>query len=184
MRADCDICGGRGKIRLPVMHKLSMRAYNAKIEMHESSREYACPECSEAADDNRVMVAGAMEMTRLDLADEPQYAEHCKRAMVHRIADLLIRDGFVRFVDGATDKMMRTKELRAYVGVVAVGAAKRIEDRINERQWEMAEKVIQEAADAVQNWGSHYTGRAGPINKSDAVRQIFDALKMAKAKPA
>lgn len=180
---DCEICGGARKIRLPIRRKLSMRpAMNAKIELEESSREYACPECSEVADDNSVMVAFAQEDYPAQYAKDPQFMEYLHRSMVPALAARLIADGFVRFVDGPEDKNMMRKSLRGYVGVVAVGAAKRIEDRINERQWEMAEKIIQEAADAVQHWGSHYTGRSGPINKSDAVRQIFDALKTAKSK--
>ena len=183
-RHDCDICGGRGKIRLPVMHKTSMRpAANAKIELAESSREYACPECSEIADDNRVMVMGAQEEYSAHLAKEPQFMERIHGYLARPIAEMLIRDGFVRFVDMPIDETRMTKATRAYVGVVAVGAAKRIEDRINERQWEMAEKVLHEAADAVRNWGSHYTGRGGPINKDDAVRQMFEVLKIARAKP-
>lgn len=187
MRSDCDICGGAGKIRLPVRSAPSASAYRqhsiAIKSPLESSREYACPECSEIADDNRVMIMGAQEEYAAELADHPEIADQIRRGMARPLADMLIEKGFVRFCDGPQSDYRMRKSLRAYVGVVAVGAAKRIEDRIAERQWEMAEKVLQDAADAVRHWGSSYSGRSGPINKDDAVRQMFEVLKMAKAKP-
>lgn len=187
MRSDCDICGGAGKIRLPVRSAPDASAYRPRSiaikHIGESSREYTCPECSEVADDNRVMILGTQEEFPAEVAKEPAIMDSIRRGMVRPLADMLIRDGYVRFYDGPQSDYGMRKSLRAYVGVVAVGAAKRIEDRINERQLEMAEKVIQEAADAVRNWGSHYTGRSGPINKDDAVRQMFEVLKMAKAEP-
>lgn len=188
MRSDCDICAGAGKIRLPVRKAFSAygmtRDDTARIRHEDSSREYACPECSGVADDNRVIVMGAQEEYAAELADHPEIMEQIRRGMARPIADMLLRGGFVRFVEGPQTDFGMRKSVRAYVGVVATGPAKRIEDRITERQWEMAEKVLQEAADAVRHWGSSYSGRSGPINKDDAVRQMFEVLKMAKAKPA
>lgn len=188
MRSDCDICGGRGKITLPVrLHASACRMPStdtARIRYEESSREYACPECSEVADDNRIMVAHAHQEFPAHYARDPGFMEHVRRSMAPVLADLMIKDGFVRFADGREDVPNMTRSLHAYVGVVAVGAAKRIEDRINERQFDVADEVIKAASAEIRHWGSAFSGPEGNIGKGHAVETMLNALKAIKAKGA
>lgn len=186
MRDDCDICGGSGKIRLPVMSKPDLSAYrpssiSLKARMEESSREYSCPECSDVADDNRVMVMGAQEEFPVELAKDPAVMDSIRRGMARPLAAMLVEKGFVRFADGSPTGHPWRGSLRAYVGVVAVGAAKRIDDRISERQFEVADRVIKEAAAQIRHWGSAYSGPEGNISKGHAVEEMLRALETAKA---
>lgn len=184
MRKDCDICGGRGKIRLPVLSNPDASAYRQRSiaiqHVGESSREYTCPECSEVADDNRVMVAWSQQEYPAHYDRDPDFMRSLEIATARHLADLMIKDGYVRFVEDPVRDDRMTKALRAYVGVVAVGAAKRIEDRISERQFDVANEVIANAAEQIRFWDSRYTGPEGHINKGQAIGEMKAALMAAK----
>ena len=42
----CDICGGIGKVRLPVIQRAGPSSPDLLPEEIEFSREYPCPECT------------------------------------------------------------------------------------------------------------------------------------------
>ena len=181
VRYDCEICCGRGTIRLPLYKRASAVAVNASVAMEESSREYPCPECSETVPFARIGVLGAMQAmdTRID---DPKYIEHVKRAAAHSLIEEAIKGGYVKIESGPPDSRQLRQEFRVSLGVVSQKQIATLEERVAARQIDIAQEVAAEAVAQIDNCGSYY-GHVD-ILKRDAARMVRDSIKTILAKRA
>jgi hypothetical protein len=186
IRDRCDICGGRGKICLPVLTPLSVRydhAHEIKAIDESSSREYPCPECSpRVAEDHVAILAVNGEFhvydnngSQSDINGEVERAtqKQCARQIAHELLD----NGYIAFETGPFDKYRMWKPMRATLGVVSKAAVASIEERVAIHRQIIAEQVVEAAEQKINNWGSHFTGSGGPISKDMACRFVREALQ-------
>ncbi len=178
---DCEICCGRGTIRLPIYRRPRALRVNVMPEIEESAREYPCPECSEQVPFAHVGVVGALKEidTRID---DPKYIEHVKRACAHSLIEEIINGGYVKVEMSPPDTAQMRQSFRATLGVVSQKQVATLEQRVASRQIEIAQEVAGEAEAGINNWGSYY-GHAD-ILKRDATREVREAVTKVLARRA
>lgn len=178
---DCDICQGRGTIRLPIYRRLSVMAFaaDAMSDVEESSRSYPCPECSDAVPFAQVGVVSSIMAVETRI-DDPKYLEHVKRSAAMGLMAEIIKAGYVKVESGPDDTREFRREYRVTLGIVSPKQVATLEERVAERQIDVAQEVAAEAEHQINNWGSYY-GHAD-ILKRDATRMVRDAIKAILAK--
>ncbi len=181
MKHDCDICGGPGKVRLPIRFRALAFSIDEEPKMVDSSREYPCPECADVTRLERVQAARE-ETFAATYIKEPGFLDHVRRGLAHQLAGHLLEHGYIKFERGPQDEQNMRFQMRGTVGVVRPGQLDNLEERIAERQVEVAQEVANEAVKQINNWGSHY-GHS-EILKRDANRMVGDAIKIVLDKRA
>jgi hypothetical protein len=179
---DCEICQGRGTIRLPIYRRAKLAvSISAASVIDESSRQYPCPECSETVPYARVGIVGALQSidTRID---DPKYINHVKDACAHSLVDKIINGGYLKVESGPVDDKEMRQAFRITLGVVSQQQIATLEERVAKQQIDIAREVATEAAALINNWGSYY-GHAD-ILKGDAIQFIDDAIKTVLARRA
>ena len=179
-RDRCDICGGRGKICLPVLIPLSTRydhAHEIKAIAESSAREYPCPECSpRVAEDNVAILRVATEFAlhHGDLNGEIERAvqKQCARQIAHDLLD----KGYIALETGSFDRYRMTKPMRATLGVVSKSAVSSIEERVASLQQITAEKVVAAAEEKILSQGLRWS-TAGAIAKDYACQLVREAFQ-------
>lgn len=177
MRERCDICRGIKSIRLPVHHNASAlyKEHSAAVApVSNSYRDYPCPECSPKVSEENVSVYSTQHDidSRIPPAERAHYV---MRQAAHMMADKLQESGHMKTVVGPLDTSRMTYPVRTTLGVVSQSFVASMEDRIIERQAEVAEQVVSAAIAKVNHWGSTY-GHQG-IYKVQAIDSIREALK-------
>lgn len=177
------VCRGSRKIRLPLHYPVQARyepSFDAieAAEAFQASKEFPCPECSPKVPEERVAVLEVGAAISAFHDDNPDYTEAAKRTLAHSVAHELLRGGFIQFHKGPTDKFSMRYELTGRVGVVSTSVVASMEERIAERQTEVAKEVAARAAEEVAVWGSFYTGNEGSITKTQAIDAIERAVKL------
>lgn len=175
IRHDCDVCRGSQKIRLPVWPSLSATAirHEDSAIVTVSHREYPCPECADVTRLERVQAAREETFAASYIKAEG-FIEHVKDGLAHQLAGYLLRNGFIRFERGPEDEQEMRFAMRATVGVVRPNQLDNLEERIAERQTEVAQEVVAEAERQINNWGSYYGHR--DISKDQAAREVREAF--------
>ena len=174
---DCEICRGRGQVRLPRYPYTTARLGQGTAEVESigaASRDYPCPECSNRVDENRVAVVVSFDRMILDKPMDGAIEYEIKHAS-HKLIDQLLRGGYLtveqrRF---GTDEL----ELKVSLGVVAKNVVASLEERVVQRQAEVATEAADEAKRRIYECGSYYTGREGRIDKNLAADYVDEALK-------
>ncbi len=169
----CDVCRGARVIRLPFYRSVVAFEVTAP-KLEESHREYACPECSGIAKEDRIAVLDTHSEVSTHI-DDPGFQEHARRQAAHMLVEHLLKGGFIDFTQGRSDPQKMTRSLVATLGVVAKGPVASIEQRATERGMALANAVADEAINQIDNWGSYY-GRP-VIGKSEATDFIREAMK-------
>lgn len=159
MRKDCEICGGRGFIRLPLRGPMSAVATFGGEGVRESARSYVCPECIGQADLARVRVASAIAFApyapELAAALDAMKLEGAalgamKLEAARKIGEFLLQEGCLIFC--RADAPPGEVGLRAMVGVAPPAYVVVIEDRIAAKQDEVAHEVVRRAVDSIGEW--------------------------------
>lgn len=174
-KSDCDVCGGRGKIRVPVYPRHTVAEFNPRDDFAstQSSREYPCPECSEIVPVEHVGAASE-EVFVASYVNEPGFMEHVKNSLGHQIVDFLLRHNYVEFERSPTDERQMRFQMRATVGVVSKKRLATIQERVEQHQEALAREVMAEAKRQIDNWGSTYGHTS--LHKSQARDSVDGAL--------
>lgn len=180
-KADCDICRGCGVIHLPIYRRAEFFDVNSSPVAGEISRSYPCPECANIIPQDRVAIVHHNSHIDSQIEGYPDVMRSVKRDMVCGLAVDLLDSGFIRFERGQTDYRLRIP-MRATVGVMSLKHVATLEQRIVDRQEELACEVISEAAKQIRIWGSHYSGDEGKISKGQAVDSVNAALTQVLAR--
>jgi hypothetical protein len=178
---DCDICRGAGKVRLPVWSRAFAFTADALPTATEAAREYPCPECADVVRLERVQAAREEGFAATYIKDLG-YIQHAQESLAHQLVSFLLRHQYIKFERGPDDDREMWFGMRATIGVVRPNQLDNLEERIAERQTEVAQEVSAEAIHQVNNWGSHY-GHAD-ILKRDATRLIGEATQSVLKKRA
>lgn len=180
---DCDICRGSGRIRIPVCPRLSVTAVMVETvpdqALVESSREFPCPQCSEMMPIGRVH-AITERITMDTRITDPEYVRSIKDGLAHQLVAHLLHHNYIQFQRGPNDLAEVCYPMRATIAVASPKALDTLEERIGERQIEIANEVVTEAITQIDNWGSHY-GHS-EILKQDARPLIRNSIKTVLAR--
>ncbi|TIX28896.1 hypothetical protein [Mesorhizobium sp.] len=113
-------------------------------------------------------------------AGDPGYEEHVCNSLAHDLVDLILRSGHITFTKGEIDERLMTHEMSASLGVISAASVASMEERIAERQMEVAAKLVGAAAEEIRVWGRHYSGDEGSISKGQAVDAVARAFRIIK----
>jgi uncharacterized protein YlaI len=173
---DCEICGGSGKIRLPVRQRLNATTSDS-IPAMSPIRTYPCPECGEKISQEKIKIIQTEE--RVDgRINDPDFLEHCRGSIAHQMVSFLHKERMITFTrHSADDRDYSYREgylLRGKLGVLSPRVVATFEERVRERQKMVAGQVIDQAIKDIRNWGAFYS--SGSINKSTAINILLECL--------
>lgn len=181
MKQPCDICRGSRTIRLPIYRPVPVVfAASAAVKIEETSRVFACPECGDNVDQERVAVLDTHVMVDSHI-DDPGFQDHARRAAAHRLVDHLLSGDYITFERGRTDDRNMSYPVVATLGVVSKGKIATLEARIAERQDQLATVAAEEAIRQIDNWGSQSRYTGPDISKRRAAEFIREAVKRVSA---
>lgn len=151
---DCDVCGGRRVITLPVVRRIPL-APMAKFEASAttvSRRQFPCPECGPQVSENRVKIMefgatiAAQALGYFGQGGVPaEFVAMAQRDAARTIHEAMLQQGLFSFERGPYDRNDMTEPHYARIGVVAPAVVASMEERIAERQEELAREVVKEA---------------------------------------
>ncbi len=181
--ATCEICGGARVVhfhrRQPL--KAVARGDSAPTDADQVQvATYPCPECAASVSFDRVQISTASTSQIIDrrMAADEQFMDAVRRDAAFALVDHLMRDGFITFAvrrsPGDPDEFTERVAHTAKVGVLAPKVVATLEERVAERQSEVATEVVDEAISDIRNWGSDFGWTS--IDKEQAYRSIKDAL--------
>lgn len=171
----CPVCRGEKRICLPLHHPVRVMPPNEMPTVEENSRYYDCPECVPKAPYTRMGMTKVMSWMD-DSASETTkvwWRDNAAKLMRRMIAEKLIADGFIQFERLEPDAV-HGEGIRATIRAVLPRHVATFEERIAERQMEIADEVAGEAKSLIANWGSFYNWEA--ISKATAYREIDAAV--------
>lgn len=172
MSAVCEICRGARFIRLPIYR--SVGTAPDPNEMVAAAREYPCPECSVSVPESRIQAVSHQNMVTLEVAQDPRFVASVENNLAHRLLQTIIADSLIRYERSPDDTKTMAFTVRATIGVVSPKRVASMEERVAERQAEVAREVVDVAIAWIANWNSHYDGQF--ISKSQATASIKEAL--------
>lgn len=181
---DCEVCCGRGTIRLPLYRRTALVSHDLGniASMDDASRTYPCPECSDVVASDNVAVLNAFAVVDSRYERAPRYMEMVKESTAHLLVDELLKAGFIRVECGPPIAGEFKFKAVATLAAVSQAHVATLKQRIAERQEELAIEVVAVAEEQARHWGSHYTGRNGPIEKGKVLEYLREALRGALAK--
>lgn len=169
----CAVCGDSRKVRLPVRMTVTQNPVDLSVSIDDGFKEYPCPECAPYVPIDRVRVLDVHASVREQYL--PEAEAHVQRSAAHQLVDHVLRGGFITFERGprARDPWLDVPMV-ATMAVVAPGVVATMEQRIAERQDQVAEAVAEEAKRRISIWGRDvgYTH----IEKGRAYDSINEAL--------
>lgn len=182
MSRNCVVCRGSKRIRVPVYqwaHDAPITGIEDSLALTESSREYPCPECS--AGDNvpfeRLgIVKGAREYPE-HLATNREFIERLRYGMAQELVHGMVDRGLIRFEQGEPDAR-GIFQTRATAGVVAPAKVAAFEERVAERQLEVAGALLEQTESDINVWGSLYGVET--VKKAQAIawlRESFNKVR-------
>jgi hypothetical protein len=188
---DCEICFGRGIIRLPRFTKASVspstgpskQDYDSTLSpLNTNYKDFPCPECSPKVSEDSVIVFEAevfMDVAITKLSGEASMAAttQARRYLVDILVDQFLRGGFIQFDVGKADKFQLRTPMRARLGVVTTKVVESLEDRVNQRARVLADAVADRAKWEIDNWNSRSRYNAQIVGKEDAKRLVGEALR-------
>lgn len=182
---DCDICGGRGTVRFPVRQKMNIgvdlgEGKTSPLSESLPIREYPCPECGYKIPQDKILIVQAEELIDAEYIkrDGQKFVNYIKEALVRRLATEIFEQNQINFtLLPPTDDLYCRKlaPMRAKLGIISPRIVATFEQRVNERQQMIAQEVIKEAVQRINNFGSHYEWKE--IRKESAIREIYEALQ-------
>lgn len=179
----CPVCQGRRTIRVPLYFQLDvLQTADTIPEPHESSRTYDCPECVKKAPFTRMgtmKLMSFMDGEQLPEKTKEWWRDNAAKTMGRMIAEKLIEDGFIQFETVPPDAY-HAEGIRATIRAILPAHVATFEERVAERQMDVAAEVADEAQRLIDNWGSYFG--AASINKDTANREIRCAVENIRKK--
>lgn len=185
MSGECEICCGRKTIRLPVYRMVAVESTADDVSLDEASREFPCPKCSpNLVPTERLTTIREKIESAAPYASDPRYMEAMRYGMARLMAERMLRGGYITFEQSDPDELGRFS-LRGRAGVVHPRHVAKFEERVAERQFEVAAALVEENKREIGNWGSYYHGReGGSVGKWQAIEWLETAFKKVRAKYA
>lgn len=176
MTERCPVCRGSGRIRLPLYRDIVpsfQYRHDIPASIEESSREYPCPECdADSAPFERVQTIAESHDVVTDVM--PQINEAVRYGIAKKLAEWLLEHGMITFEIGKPSHVYHRRDMTPIRGTLSVVAPKHVatmQERIEARQFEVAEIASQEAQRGINNFGSYIS-----ISKDMACREVRQAL--------
>ena len=176
----CPVCQGSKRVRLELWHAVSWPPETDDM-IREVSRQYDCPECVPMVRCERVgavKVKAFMEDGRMTPELKELWRKDATRYLGRSIAERLM-EGFVK-IETLPPDAYHGEGIMATIRVVTPDAMQSFDERVAERQMEVADEVAEEARRLINNWGSYY--EHDTISKSTAWREIGCAVRNVKAR--
>jgi len=174
----CEICRGEQTIRLPI-HRES-RVFSDLTDSQSpvpAVRSYPCPECAETVTQNRVSIVRYHSIMDAGDGSDPRFADYVRREAANAFGDFILESGFIQFERGPNDIQQMTFPTKATIGVVSPKHVATLEERIVERQMQIAGEVVTAAVVGITNWNSRFNGPEGSIPKDQAATEVREAMQ-------
>lgn len=168
----CDICGGSKTVTLPI-RVMPMYSADAKAAPREASRTYPCPECgTDTVGYDQIAMNIPFSAYDVHHADPAEIDRYVQNQAANAVADLIMREGLLKVRKVKEEYHMTT--YRCTVGFVSWDKIKPMEDRIAERQFDVAQGVVD---DGLARIGSKYRNKQGIIRETDVYNEFRDTLR-------
>ncbi len=138
-------------------------------------RTFPCPECGDTVPLERVAVLDTHTMVDSMYVGHEDFERWAMESVAHQMVDHLLREGYIAFEKGRVSFCETAFPLVATLGVVSRGQVKKFEDRIAERQGQVARAVVLEAIRQIDNWGLY--NQRSSISKSTVVNLLWKSLE-------
>lgn len=180
----CRVCDGRRYVRLALSpYPSPIYAPDEPIELPTtvSFKDYPCPECSQKLDDTKVMLVGARVTGRKEYLDQPRFKDHLAERIANMLGHQLLESRLIAFrepkqIMGSGYGFEDDIEINGTIGVVTTATIATMEQRIAERQLQVADRVAEAASVVIVSTAAH----DGWIRASEANEAINKALKAVK----
>lgn len=191
MHEDCDICGGFGRIRLPVRAKMVFRTadYASPIARTDDSvREFACPHCTKPKREH-IKLFGVEVPYRGEIKDRhPDYEARVMQDAVMKLGAAAFKEGLFtverRQLEKSETAFGESHAMRVTVGFVQKLTVEKLDVErkayAKEQISKVLDDVVRDACKEIATWGSAYNGTA--IHKHQAADAIDGAAKRALQK--
>lgn len=173
---DCEICRGRGTVRLPIYRRITSPGPAAVSTPSEAPfRNYPCPECSDTITPERIFIVRQDSLVDSSIRSD-DFTSHARRSMAAGLVHEALENGLIEFTRGPENWADMTKPMRATIGVVSPRHVTTLEQRVAAHQDQLAREILSEATAAIQVWNSAYTGAEGLISKAQAIKGAQEAV--------
>lgn len=180
---ECRTCHGSRFVRYPreIQPLVSPDLPSVSEMMDIAEYRAPCPDCA----------GGPIPQTRLMIVKQ---SSQVPAQIWHEAKTAIARSASAQFGATLFDKGLITIEqgepdyrgvipLRFTIGVVAPMHVASFEERVRERQFEVADAAVDAVIEEIANWGSFYHGRSGgSVSKDQAVDWLRGAVKKFKAR--
>jgi hypothetical protein len=174
---NCEICGGSGIVRFPIRKKLNTYPEDYSTIRPISIREYPCPECSEKIPLDKIEIVQVEEHIPLEYKTNFDLLEYIKHSMAAQIGDFLYKEEMITYTN-RKDLLNRSKSIRAKLGILSPRQVKTFEEKVRERQIDVATSLVNEVVQSIRNWGSVYD--LADISKTQVIRFLYETLDKVK----
>lgn len=99
------------------------------------------------------------------------------------LAEQMLDEGLIAFAEKEDPNRLQAT-VTGTVGVASKRHVATLEERVAERQMEIAERLVDEAVAGIHVWNSHHTGDEGSISKGQAADEVRRAFKRLAASAA
>lgn len=175
----CEICQGSRFIRLPRRKPMSVirDVGSAIAPAAETSTLFPCPECGEDCPSNKLRIFNFEEtVSGAKYIPQDQIYQVIGERAARCLVDSMLREGLIEIVASHKhdDQFPYEMKYRVTCAVMSPKHIKTYQDRINERQEEIASRVVEEACKRIYNFGSAYGWK--DITKEEAGMSVREAL--------
>jgi len=139
-------------------------------------REYPCPECGYKVPQEHIHIVEVRDVLDVKYMKDPKYEDHVKGTIALSMGDFMYKNKLITFEKREEQLPEMVVPLIGKVGVLTKRQTKTFEQRVFERQMEVAQEVARVAIISIRHFGSLYDGGKGSIQKDVATGFIAEAL--------
>lgn len=179
----CDVCQGRRTIVLPLYPRIDYSKLPERELVIDASRKtFPCPQCGDAAPVDRVLHLGYDSQFPENERDTPAMEAASRKAIALEMGKRLLDAGLITF--RTRNRGIEGFTVEGKIAVVSPKTCATLEERIAERQMDVAKELAAEIQRQIANWGSAYD--RDNIGKATAGYLIGESVKkiVAERKPA
>lgn len=184
-KRDCLVCCGRGSVTLAHIQPMTVAMVSGDdpgCQWERRSADYPCPACALKVSMDETATFAADTKIATEWLEEPRALQCAKESATHRIAVKLVELGMVTFDIAKAKDPWKPSTVTAVLGVISPKATASVEERIAERQLDVAQEIANTAKAKISHWGSYYSGNDGGISKGLAMSYVDEAVRDVKAR--
>ena len=166
---DCDICQGSGRIWLHVRPRIMAKCepYDVMAPTTISQREYACPECGGVVQAEKLVIVEAFTTVHSQIT-ESLIAPHVHGNIASLLGAKLFENNLITFDKSPGAEYSLTYQVRGRIVVASQRVVATLEQRIAEREPDLAREIVAEAYQEIGQWPEINKAQARSIIRNSA----------------